>query len=179
MPSSVCFCTVTTPRLYHVPSAEMIVSEVGSNNARTGAVSLSVVRAFLTSSKAPPCCLPHNYALSFLEVVESTLWGRWMIHHAEKSIDVTDILGYWHLLDCVDFGVWILLPRLSTWTHRNAIFSLASPSTVNLVGMLIVQVSVDLSETLFITISYWDGITNVPRHYFTRVHKNGWLSKSV
>lgn len=89
-----------------------------------------------------------------------------MIHHAEKSMDVTDILGYWHLLDCVDFEVWILLPRLSTWTHRNAIFSLALPSTVNLVGMLIVQVSVDLSETLFITISYCDGITNVPRHYF-------------
>ena len=93
---------------------------VGSNSAIT---------AYLTSSKAPHSGMPHSHTLSFLRsswsglVFSAKLGEKFtqLIHHAEKSVDVSDILGYLHLLGHLDFG-WIWVDLSTIWPKSFDLF---------------------------------------------------------
>ena len=104
--------------LWHEASAEMTVSQVESNSARTG----TMVRGpSFWHAPQPYIVLSEEFSKWF------SLLGkiRWkftkLIHHAEKSVDVTDILGYRHLLGRLDFG-WIWVDLSTIWPRSLTCF---------------------------------------------------------
>lgn len=104
--------------LWHEASAEMTVSQVGSNSARTG----TMVRGpSFWHAPQPYIVLSEEFSKWFSLLCKIRWKFTKLIHHAEKSVDVTDILGYRHLLGRLDFG-WIWVDLSTIWPRSLTCF---------------------------------------------------------